>query len=180
MNFPAKNWKKNLKKKINLYTEYERLFNDKNIPFKMLGSKLKIFTEYVNNIFQSYTQYRFEYSQTDTGRLAFNVSDSITKLTLEPERLSGYESIILQLAINQAVGVISSQSRSGFMLVDESLDCIDQLRFIEKLPEIVEAIRKYYQTILLISHRDVPVDIIDKQLKIAHNNSANYSTIYSS
>jgi DNA repair exonuclease SbcCD ATPase subunit len=166
-------------KLLEVYKEYKRLFNEKNIPLKMLDSKMNTFVENVNNIFSSHTKYVFKYTQTNSGKMDFDVLDKVKQLTLEPDRLSGYESIMLQLAINQAIGSISNQSRSGFILIDESLDCIDQTRFVEKLPDIIESIRKYYQTILLISHRDVPTDIIDKQLKIVHNPGDTFSSIQS-
>ena len=84
-------------------------------------------------------------------------------LNQDPTILSGYESVMLQLSMNNALeGLIGGK----FLIIDESFDCIDQNRFLTELPNTVNIMRKYYQSILLISHRDLPDDIIDKNIKI--------------
>ena len=161
--------------KINIYNEYQRLFNRNAIPFELMITKLTSFNRNVNEIFEKYTKYTFKYEQSESSKLVFLVTNRINGLIIEPERLSGFESVILQLAINHATLSITDTFRCGFIIVDESLDCIDQNLFIDQLPFIIEALRHYYQTILLISHRDVPEQVIDKQLKISHY--GDYSTI---
>ncbi len=164
-----------LTSQIQLHTEYEKLFKRENLPFKLMTEKLTSFNDRVNDIFQKYTKYSFNYDQSERGKLIFLTINKTNQCILEPEQLSGFESVILHLAINQAILSIISQFKCGFIIIDESLDCIDNTRFIDQLPDIIEAIKQYYQTILLISHRDVSTKIIDKQLKI-HNQST-YSTI---
>ena len=157
-----------LENKITIYNEYLRLFNNKELPFKLMSIKLTTFDNVVNSIFQKYTNYVFSHDQSETGKLLFVIKNKKNKCYLDIDRLSGYESINLQLALNQAVLSISSIQRCGFIVIDESFDCIDQSKFIDQLPSIVDNIRQYYQNIILISHRDVPPNVIDKQIKIKY------------
>jgi DNA repair exonuclease SbcCD ATPase subunit len=161
--------------KVQIYREYVELFKPNCIPSKLMLQKLASFSEQVNAIFSKYTRYKFDCHQSETNKLIFLATDMKNGCTLEPERLSGFESVILQLAINQSLLSISNTFLCEFLIVDESLDCIDQRRFVDNLPEIIEVVRQYYQSILLISHRDVPDNIVDKQLRI--NRHGTYSTI---
>jgi DNA repair exonuclease SbcCD ATPase subunit/DNA repair exonuclease SbcCD nuclease subunit len=151
---------------IKLYTEYERIFNRGMIPFEIMKLKLTTLNELINLIFEKYTKYTFKYDQSESGKLLFLVINRLSGCVLEPERLSGFESVILQLAINYAVLNICDTFKCGFIAIDESLDCIDQTRFIDEMPSIIDAIRHYYSSVLLISHRDVPCQMIDKNLNI--------------
>ena len=153
---------------IRLYKEYEKIFNKNSLPYELMNLKLSSFNSLVNQIFKKYTHYQFNHEQSDNGKLMFIIKNKNNGCNLEPERLSGFESIILQLAINQAMMNISVSYQCGIIIIDESFDCIDQSKFSDQLPDIIEIIRMYYQTIICISHREIPANVIDKQLKIIH------------
>lgn len=160
---------------IKIYNEYERVFNRNMLPLKILQNKLTMFNEQVNRIFEKYTKYQFSYEQDENGKLSFIVKQRDNDCILEPERLSGFETICLLLSIDQAMLSISSRYKCGLLIIDESLDCLDQVRFVEQLPNIIDIMRQFYQTIIMISHRDIPPNMVDKQLKI--NPYGTYSTI---
>jgi DNA repair exonuclease SbcCD ATPase subunit len=166
-----------LVEKVDTDTEYVRLFNRNSIPFEIMNFKLTSFNLNVNQIFEPYTKYSFKYEQNDASKLVFLVTNRTSGLVIDPERLSGFESVILQLAINNATLSIADNFRCGFMIIDESMDCLDQTNFNEKLPQMIEALRQYYQNVILISHREIPASIVDKQLRISHYGT--YSTINS-
>ena len=166
-----------LEKNINIYSEYIKLFDKNNIPLKILDIKLNKFISYTNDIFSKYTKYSFNIEKTDTNKLCLVVNEKNSMFKLNISKLSGYESVVLQVALNQASNKINANSSSGFLVIDEAFDCIDTNNFIHVLPQINIIIRKYYHNILLISHRDIPDDIIDAQIKIYHNTTKNFSKI---
>jgi hypothetical protein len=84
---------------------------------------------------------------------------------------------MIQLLINQYIGAISNVSKPDFIVIDESLDCIDTVRFYQKLPEIISLMRAQYQTILLISHREVPSYLINKNILIKYDDEKKSSII---
>src|SRR5205085_3535536 len=88
---------------VRVYREYERVFSKNNLPFHLMTFHLISFNTRVNEIFEQYTRYRFSYDQSEQGKLLFLVTHRETGLVLESERLSGFESIVLQLAFNYAI-----------------------------------------------------------------------------
>jgi hypothetical protein len=164
---------------LKLHKKYIGIFHQSNLPFKLIDSKLLYFNNNVNTIFSKYTKYKFYANKSDNDKMVFNIIYPIDNhnIKLTPDRLSGYERIILQIALSQASLSISNNHKCELLIIDEALDCIDQSKFTDKLPNIIEMIRQYYQTIILISHRDVPKSIVDKNLKITHYPEHRYSTI---
>jgi hypothetical protein len=164
----------NIEYSILIYNTYEQLFHRTNIPNVIMEHHLKSFDRLVNEIFNKYTKYSFSHELSDSGKLLFNITSS-TGHVLDSERLSGFESIILDLAINNAMINISNTYRCGLIMIDEALDCIDQNRFVEELPKIIDTLRQHYHTIITISQRDIPEHLIDYSIKI--NAKVGYSTI---
>lgn len=162
-----------------VYTEYERLFNTTGIPSVLLSRGLKLFSDRVNDIFQKYTKYSFDCTLENTGGQKQKVDIVIHNRTddteLEYTRLSGFESVLLNIALNKAILDIDTSFHPGIFIIDESLDCIDQDRFIRCLPTIFNVLKSHFNTILVISHRDIPRDIIDSKIAITNNGS--YSMI---
>ena len=156
---------------ISIYNEYIHLFSKTNIPFKIMTLKLTTFDDSVNSIFGKYTKYNLHIDQSDSGKLIFYIQNKINNCLLDIDSLSGFESIILILSINQAILNIASKFKCRLILIDEAFDCIDQIKFVNELPFIIDTIKHYYSTIILISHREVPSYIIDKNIVINYHNT---------
>ena len=97
--------------------------------------------------------------------MEFSVTDK-TNNKLPTKLLSGFESIIVKMAINKACSEMSSHSRSRLFCVDEVLDCLDSRKFDTDLPQIIDALTQEYQVVLIISHRDLPRGIVSNIIKI--------------
>lgn len=165
---------KELEQAVNVYDEYKRLFDRKNIPAIIVKNKLQTFVDSANNIFQKNTNYRLEYNIKDDQKLSFHLVHEKSGAILEPHRLSGYETVVLQVALNKATGDIAAAHRSGLFMIDESLDCIDQERFNGVISYICKILRTNFNVTILISHRDVPEDAIDNQIKITSSGTCSY------
>ncbi len=160
--------KKLVDKRLMIYKEYTRLMDKGGIPLALLQIKMTQFKDRVNHIFEKYTQYNFslKYDQKKTGTIRFDITHRDTNIDMEPSRICGFESVVLLLAINYAALTLSARPQCGFLIIDESLDCVDQTRLIEDVPEILEVIKSFYQTLVIISHRDIPHSVVDKNLQI--------------
>ena len=88
--------------------------------------------------------------------------------------VGGFESWLISIAFKTALNRFSYYSKSAVMLIDEEVDCIDVENFNKKLPVILNKMKQYYYTILLISHRDIS-KIRDWDIMIEHNGT--YSKI---
>jgi hypothetical protein len=156
--------------KLIIYKEYARLFDPSMIPKIIRDKRIKEFSDEVSNIFKKYTKYDFSIDYSNPKKMEFIIKSQLSGKNRDSDRLSGFERIILQIAINQAC-----HPASRILFIDEKLDCMDSNNFIKVLSESINIIKKYYDTIIFISHRDVPTNIIDHQLKIISN--IKYSTI---
>lgn len=163
-----------------VYTEYCRLFNKNGIPATILEQQLELLSAKVNVIFHKYTgKYHFrcildklDDSGTQKIRLLIETTEHIP---LDYSRLSGFESVVLNIAINKALNDLERRTRSAVFVIDESLDCIDQDRFHQCLPDIFDLLRHNFATVLVISHRDIPRQLVDHNLTI--NKYQTYSTV---
>lgn len=169
-----------LEMQSDVYSEYERLFSVSGIPSVLLKRKLLSFSKTVNDIFQKYTKYTFECRLEDTTsskgqKIDIIICNHTNNTELEYTRLSGFESVLLNIALNKAMLDINTQFSPGVFIIDESMDCIDQDRFVKCLPTIFNILRSHFNTILVISHRDIPRDIIDNKITIT--NRVSYSII---
>jgi hypothetical protein len=161
-------------KELLIYKEYLRLFDDNMIPKIIREQRINEFATNVSTILKKYTNVEFSIDYSNSKKPKINIK-SLDKIRNE-QYLSGFEQIILQIAINYA-----SYPSSKLLIIDEKLDCLDSNNFIKVIIDIVPIIKKFYDTIIFISHRDVPVQIVDHQLKINMNikNSAKGSQKYS-
>jgi hypothetical protein len=155
-------------RQLMICNEYIKLFSPNEIPYKIIMNKAKLFENIINTVILDFISYKIK----------VDVSKNRMTLTFDGfgvEHLSGYEKLIARIAINQAVIVLGNCNRGKLLIMDESLDCIDSGRFNDDLPKLLNMIKKYYNTIILISHRFISDDIIDKNINIVRNND--YSII---
>ena len=163
-----------LELQYSVYEEYKMLFDRKAIPALILKQKLQSFIEQTNQIFSDCTKYKLDYSITDKDKLDFTIIDTVTNAALEPHRLSGYETVALQIAMNKASIDIAATHKTSLFIVDESLDCIDQERFPSVIVELCNIIKQHFVVTILISHRDIPSHTVDQHIKITHSNNCSY------
>lgn len=163
-----------LELEYSIYEEYKKLFDRKAIPATILKSKLQLFVDQTNQIFSACTKYRLQHAITDKDKLEFTIIDNITNASLEPHRLSGYETVALQIAQNKATIDIATTHRTSLFIIDESLDCIDQERFTKVINMLCSIIRQHFTVTLIISHRVIPTDAVDHNIHITHRDNCSY------
>jgi DNA repair exonuclease SbcCD ATPase subunit len=153
------------------FTEYERLMNRNGIPAAILEEQLVTFSATVNHIFHRYTKkYTFHCTldkkeESGIQKIRLNI-DTLDGLPLDHTRLSGFESVLLNISINKALHDMDRNFKAGIFVIDESLDCIDQEQFLLCLPDIFEILRSIFATVIVISHRDIPRQLVDNNLSI--------------
>jgi hypothetical protein len=174
----------NYQTKLTLYDTYITLFSSKNIPSKIMLHKLSSFNDNVNSLFSKYTKYTFNLDIEDHNNsisISLFIIDKLTNNVLDAQRLCGYEYTLLQLSLNQAIINVPNVTKSSFLIIDEGFDCVDQHNFIVELPDIITSLKQLYNTIIIVSQRDIPNHIIDDNIKIIpHFNDLRhhiYSTI---
>jgi DNA repair exonuclease SbcCD nuclease subunit/DNA repair exonuclease SbcCD ATPase subunit len=159
-----------LQKIIQTHTEFERIVSKNMLPMILISRGMQSLVNNVNRMFSLTTRYVFNVEYTDSNKIIFCVSTTEKNTEMELDRLSGFESIMLQISINYGIMHSWVGPRSSLMIIDEAFDCIDQGKFASDLSDIFNVLKLCYQNVLLISHRDIPDGIIDNKITIKHTN----------
>ena len=70
------------------------------------------------------------------------------------------------IAIRVALTNISSLSRSDMFIIDEGFGALDDTN-VEACGRLLTSLKKYFKTILIISHVDAIKDLVDKNIEIS-------------
>lgn len=164
-----------LEKLCSLYTEYEKVFGYTGVPARLLSYHLGDFNTYANNLFSKYTKYQIACTTTATQKLHINIYN-MTGMSISYMLLSGFEKLMLTLAIAYSIFSLHPKFQIGVLAIDEKLDCMDAERFNGDNLEIFKVLKEHFRTIILISHRDIPNELIDDKVKIVQFDG--YSRLY--
>ena len=82
------------------------------------------------------------------------------------ECASGMEKMITSIAIRVALINISFLPKSDIFIIDEGFGALDDTN-IESCARLLKSLKKFFKTILVISHVDAIKDIVDKNLEIS-------------
>jgi exonuclease SbcC len=81
------------------------------------------------------------------------------------ELASGMEKMMASLAIRVALINISSLPKTDFIIIDEGFGSLDDSN-IEACSRLLRSLKKYFKTIMIISHVDAIKDSVDNILDI--------------
>jgi DNA repair exonuclease SbcCD ATPase subunit len=145
---------------------YHSLIGNRGIVSKILCQRIAQMESKINETFAAATQYQLHIQYNDSKEtLNMLLSRDASERPMTLVRLSGYERLMLSISVRRALSYLSYQSRSGLMIIDEGLDCVDAERFTEQLPNLIEHIGQDYEQILVISQRDIS-HLADQSLEI--------------
>jgi len=151
---------KDLEQEQQLLTTYKSLVDSKGIPFKLLKHKLNALKTDINSIITRFTNYKLIILHDENKQtISFVTQNNETLKCLSTSRMSGYEKVMLEIAVKRALNKYSFNSKCSIMIIDEGFDPMDSTKFgtnsiSSELENIVSAITESYSTCILISQRD--------------------------
>ena len=77
------------------------------------------------------------------------------------------------IAIRVALTNISSLPKSDIFIIDEGFGALDETN-IEACGRLLKSLKKYFKTIIVISHVDAIKDIVDKNIEISTKGNDSY------
>ena len=89
------------------------------------------------------------------------------------ECASGMEKMIASIAIRVALINISSLPKSDMFIIDEGFGALDATN-IESCGRLLQSLRKFFKSIIVISHVDAIKDIVDKNIEITTRGNDSY------
>lgn len=137
-----------VKKMITMLTTYKEMVKYDGVPNALIKKKKEDICKFVNDFIKGFTNLKVDIID-DT------VCVEKDKKWFHVGNVGGFESWLISVAFKTALNRFSYYSKSAIMLIDEEVDCIDVANFDKKLPAILDKLKHFYYSILLVSHRDI-------------------------
>lgn len=148
-----------------LYDTFSYLISKKGIPAMLINKALPMINKEISKILQDVTGFTVEIVDDDDKgsnlEIMLNYGDSIRPI----ECGSGMEKMMSSIAIRVALTNISNLPKSDLFIVDEGFGALDEGN-VESCGRLLQSLKKFFRTILIISHVDAIKDIVDNQIEI--------------
>ena len=144
----------------------------KGIPTLLINSYLPRINAEINNILSGVTSFKIEISDNqNNNNLEVYIDYGDSKRIIECG--SGMEKMMASIAIRVALINISSLPKSDIFIIDEGFGALDESN-IEACGRLLKSLKRYFKTILIISHVDSIKDIVDKNIEITIKGQDSY------
>ena len=156
-----------LQEEFSAYDLYMRAMHPNGIAYDVIRRKLPIINEEIAKILANIVE--FEVFFEDDGK---RLDIFIKHPSFDPRPLemgSGAEKTIAAMAIRLALLSVSSLPKSDIFILDEPGTALDEEN-MQGFVDILDLIKSYFKTVLLISHLDSLKDCVDMQITIDKKN----------
>jgi len=142
----------------------------KGIPSMLISSCLPSINNEINNILSGVVNFKISIEDNENNLDVYiDYGDSRRII----ECASGMEKMMTSIAIRVALINISSLPKSDVFIIDEGFGALDDSN-IDACAMLLKSLKKYFKTIIIISHVDSIKDIVDKQLEISLKGKDSY------
>jgi DNA repair exonuclease SbcCD ATPase subunit/DNA repair exonuclease SbcCD nuclease subunit len=132
---------------------YSKLIGPKNLQVSIIKNELVKLEATMNNILSKYTKYKVNIVYDDTQNVNIIVKNSGGQV--KTHLMSAYENMILLTSFKIAISKHTNRSKGRLFIMDESLENMDEVNFIQSLPSLLNLILSEYSYILMVSQKDV-------------------------
>ena len=138
----------------------------------LIGSYLPKINDEIANILNGVTSFKIKILDDENNNnlnVYIDYGDSIRII----ECASGMEKMMASIAIRVALTNISTLPKSDIFIIDEGFGALDSSN-IEACAKLLKSLKKYFKTILIISHVDAIKDVVDKNLEVTVKGNDSY------
>lgn len=156
-----------IKHKWRIYDQLLNAYGKNGIPLMVLSSELPKINAELAKILREVAGFTIELESPDNSNsldIVINYGDSRRPIELG----SGMEKMMASLAIRVALINISSLPKSDMIIIDEGFGALDENN-IEACNRLLSSLKRYFKTILVISHVDAVKEAVDFMLEITNN-----------
>ena len=156
-----------LQKQFSAYDLYMRCMHPNGIAYDVIKRKLPVINESISKVLANLTS--FEVMFDENGK---KLDINIKHPAFDPrplEMASGSEKTMAAMAIRLALLSVSSLPTSDIMILDEPGTALDE-DHLQAFTEMLDMIKSYFKTVLLISHLDSLKDVVDTTIDISQAN----------
>jgi DNA repair exonuclease SbcCD ATPase subunit len=152
---------------VRMHELVSNAFSKKGIPLLVTKSQLPLINSEVSKILQGIVDFTIEVESdedTDSLEIYINYGDSRRIIEL----CSGMEKTISAIALRVAMINISSLPKPDFFIIDEGFGTLDSSG-VEACGRFLTSLKRYFKTVLVITHVDGIKDTADYILEITKN-----------
>ena len=153
----------NLRKEYTAYDLFMRCMHTSGISYDIIKEKLPLINIEIAKVLANIVDFEVFFEE-DGKRLNIFIKHS----NYDPrpiEMASGSEKTIIAMAIRLAMLSVSSLPKPSLFILDEPGTALDENN-MEGFIQILDLVKSYFKTILLISHLESLKDIVDTQITI--------------
>lgn len=164
-----------LSKKLHSAELIAKSFSKKGIPSKILKTQLPAINHEISKILNGVVDFSIELAVddvTDSMDIFINYGDSRRLIELG----SGMEKTICSIAVRAALVTVSTLPKTDMFVLDESFDALDA-NSIEACARLLQVLKTYFDTIIVITHLDGIKDAVDQVIEIKHDGKNSTVTI---
>tara|TARA_B100001063_G_C16773042_1_gene563020 strand:+ start:1045 stop:4173 length:3129 start_codon:yes stop_codon:yes gene_type:complete len=161
-----------LNEEYKIYDLFSLAVSKKGIPTMLINSCLPRINKEISDILSGVTNFKIEISEDVKGH-NLNVFIDYGDSRRVIECASGMEKMMASIAIRVALINISSLPKSDVFIIDEGFGALDSSN-IEACGRLLTSLKKYFKSIIIISHIDGIKDIVDKNIEISIKGKDSY------
>ena len=147
-----------------LFELFQTATSKNGIPLEVIRSRLPDINAEIASILQGVTGFTVELDSDEASRemnIFINYGDSRRII----ETSSGMEKMMAAMAIRVALTNVSALPKANLFVIDEGFGALDSGN-VESCSRFLESLKKWFRTILVISHVDAIKDEVDNILEI--------------
>ena len=156
-----------LQEKFSAYDLYMRCMHPNGIAYDVIKKKLPVINQEIAKVLANLTNFEVLFEE-DGNKLEILIKHPAS----EPRPLSmasGAEKTMAAMAIRLAFLSVSNLPTSDIMVLDEPGTALDE-DHLQSFTQLLDMVKGYFKTILLISHLDSLKDVADMTLDITRKN----------
>lgn len=150
--------------KWKLFDIFSNAVSKKGLPTMLIRSSLPKINREIKNILSGVVSFDIKLEDEKGNNLNVYIDYGDSKRIIECA--SGMEKMLASIAIRVALINISNLPKSDMFIIDEGFGALDDSN-VEACGRLLKSLKKYFKTILIISHVDTIKDIVDKNLEIS-------------
>ena len=163
---------KSLNEEFKIHDLFSTAVSKKGIPTMLINSCLPKINKEIENILNGVVSFKIELAEDFKGN-NLNVFIDYGDSKRVIECASGMEKMMASIAIRVALINVSSLPKSDVFIIDEGFGALDASN-VEACGRLLNSLKKYFKSIIIISHIDAIKDIVDKNIEISIRGKDSY------
>jgi DNA repair exonuclease SbcCD ATPase subunit len=158
-----------LRREYSAHDLFLRCMHSNGISYEIIKKQIPIINQEVSRILSNIVDFKIFFEDDGNKMNIFIQHPGETTFEARPlEMGSGAEKTIAAMAIRLALLSVSNLPKGDIFILDEPGVALDEEN-MEGFIRLLELIKTYFKTVLLISHLDSLKDCVDTQLTIENN-----------